>query len=144
MEFAWNILNCQTFPQRRLMKGNGLVGNNIDFEGDAGLDWEPVKFSMKVFIDVVLGRVSDNLCKRVLILLQLKDICWQHILSYPGQDICKSVQMVVTQLFTLQLIWWTMLESSSNTTQRFRADSMGEMLLPRIYMGKLGRNSLLY
>ena len=79
MEFAWNILNCQTFPQRRrLVKGNGLVGNNIDFEGDAGPDWEPVKFLMKVFIDVVLGRVSDNLCKRVLILLQLKDIFWGY------------------------------------------------------------------
>ena len=36
------------------MKGNGLLGDKIYFEADAGPDQEPLKFPVKVFTACVL------------------------------------------------------------------------------------------
>ena len=56
-----NIYNFNTFPQRRrLMKGNGLVGNKNYFEADVRPDRGPTKFSAGE-----LRRVGDQACKNL-------------------------------------------------------------------------------
>ena len=44
-----SIISKVTSTKTELMKGNGLVGDKIYFETDAGPDCEPVEFPVKVF-----------------------------------------------------------------------------------------------
>ena len=60
----WNISNFKMFPQRhRLITCDGLIGDKVYFEAEAGQDRDPgIKFPVKVFTAGVLRRVVDYAC----------------------------------------------------------------------------------